>query len=910
MVADSDNNTDANRTGDERQTGSTVPLWSPSGATSTTLALAMASASVSSGTSPLSGFEFEFPQHPDSTGDPDEAFWTAISNPSSGSLGFLSSPASHSLGSSWAVLGNGQFVDLEPSPAALPSPLNNDFDHQSPYSAASFAEPSGNAAITSNPGLGGVSFLTQGLAQGGLDFFPPTDFVFDGQFNDQLNGEGMQLRAMVELGMLTLPADLDPVFNHFSSTSILEEQQPLESASVVNPQPPQSGVNVPPWEPVNLRGSAGPRNNPPPVSENSPIFIIEDASFIPPPSPHQHSYSPSLASASASASPSATTSPRSPGHLIIKREPSLPLTTKPHLSSSSSSSSTAPKAIPTRKLTSTSGGRVQKRKSPQQPNPSPTSTSSSASSTASKFLIVTPSSISLNSASGGGAGAAALNPFECFDALSRGPTQRGRKGPLATDTKQSALVVRRMGACFSCHARKVRCDKERPCRNCTRLATQVPQVVCWQFADFTPVLFPGFIRGHLKREEVVRFVEGNVASFRVEGRGEMPCVVQLMSGEGFSAVLEVRAKFFTAKTPDVLQQWHVMVGRNGMDLFSRGAAPIGLEMGDGEGGKGSGDGQRGELKKRVREYVQAMVEEARFAELVTPPPQHTELPRKVLRIVHEYAERCDVPMVKRALSIYAMHFVMTRHLCLTQRNINDLQSTGLVPQGVPWVTPRVLNRQIKAVIDEMMGREMQLLFENFSKSLKPKMRREWAPCLASFLVLCLFMESVEVAADMFVISDNEINLRQRYAPAWKRSFVLDINSQIENMPFKQFAFQFHQIYQTHSRDAAARSFNPLVDDACFELGELDRDAADMVRKLRRFIDEDCKCARFLLDSPARQTLTKETGSELDYLTADPILPNIEDHPYPRNVAYNYTGRLVAKFLLSFTDEKYIFDPKA
>jgi hypothetical protein len=235
-----------------------------------------------------------------------------------------------------------------------------------------------------------------------------------------------------------------------------------------------------------------------------------------------------------------------------------------------------------------------------------------------------------------------------------------------------------------------------------------------------------------------------------------------------------------------------------------------------------------------------MVDEERFADLVTPAPQHTELPRKVLRIVHEYAKRCDVPMVRRALSIYAMHFVMTRHLCLTPQNIADLQPTGLVPQGVPWVTPRVLNRQIKAVIDEMLCREMQLLFENFSKSLKPKMRREWAPCLASFLVLCLFMESVEVAADMFVISDNEINLRHHYAPAWKRSFVLGINAEIENMPFKQFAFQFHQIYQTHSRDAAARSFNPLVDDACFELAELDREAEDMVRQLRRFIDDDCE----------------------------------------------------------------------
>jgi len=354
----------------------------------------------------------------------------------------------------------------------------------------------------------------------------------------------------------------------------------------------------------------------------------------------------------------------------------------------------------------------------------------------------------------------------------------------------------------------------------------------------------------LRREEVVRFVEGNVEEFRVGGR-EVPCNVQLVSGVGFSrrVVLEVRAKGFTAKTPDVLQHWHVMVGRNGMDLVSRGAAPIGLEVNAGAAGKGkegkdkgggAGDGQKAELKRRIREYIQAMVDEERFAELVTPPPQHTELPRKVLSVVHEYARRCDVPMVRRALSIYAMHFVMTRHLCLTQQNIVDLQPTGLVPQGVRWVTPRVLNRQIKAVVDEMLCREMQLLFENFSKSLKPKMRREWAPCMASFLVLCLFMESVEVAADMFVISDNEINLRHRYAPAWQRSFVLDVNSQIENMPFKQFAFQFHQIYQTHSRDAAARSFNPLVDDACFELGELDRDAEHMVRQLRRFIDEDCE----------------------------------------------------------------------
>jgi hypothetical protein len=687
-----------------------------------------------------------------------------------------------------------------------------------------------------------VSFFAQGLPHDGLGYLAPAEaeFVFDNQFNST---EGMgHLPWMSRARHADNPADVDPVFNHFSSTSILEEEhQPQEGFSLENPQPLQSGIDVPPWEPINLRGNNDQHNNhhnsintspnnPSPINETSPIFILEDPSFISP-SP-SHSYSPSLQSASAS--PPAIASPHSPTE--IKRETSPP---KPPPSTATA------KPIPTRNKKANTTNRIQKRKSPSAPHPSPSSSTTSSSSPTSthaqhqlesKFLIVTPSSITAASAN---PSTSTLNPFDCLDALSRGPTQRGRKGPLATDTKQSALVVRRMGACFSCHARKVRCDKERPCRNCVRLAGSVPQVVCWQFGDFTPVLFPGFIRGHLRKEEVGRFVEGNVACFEVGGV-EVPCRVELVSGVGFGrrVVLEVKAKFFTAKTPDVLQHWHVMVGRGGMDLVSRGAAPIGLEMGGEE--KGAGDGQKGELKRRVREYIQAMVDEERFADLVTPAPQHTELPRKVLRIVHEYAKRCDVPMVRRALSIYAMHFVMTRHLCLTPQNIADLQPTGLVPQGVPWVTPRVLNRQIKAVIDEMLCREMQLLFENFSKSLKPKMRREWAPCLASFLVLCLFMESVEVAADMFVISDNEINLRHHYAPAWKRSFVLGINAEIENMPFKQFAFQFHQIYQTHSRDAAARSFNPLVDDACFELAELDREAEDMVRQLRRFIDDDCE----------------------------------------------------------------------
>jgi hypothetical protein len=265
-------------------------------------------------------------------------------------------------------------------------------------------------------------------------------------------------------------------------------------------------------------------------------------------------------------------------------------------------------------------------------------------------------------------------------------------------------------------------------------------------------------------------------------------------------------------------------------------------------------------------------------------------------------------MVKRALSIYALHYVLTRHLCITNASVLDLQHTKLVPQNVDWVTPRVLNRQVKSMLDELLLKEMQSLFDGFSKSLKPKSRKEWAPCLAAFLVLCLFMESVEAAADNFVISQNEINIRNRTKPEYKREFALGICKEVENLPFKQFAYQFHQIYQTHTRDAATKAFNPLQDDSFAEQGELDSAARELVTSLKELLQGDsCK---LLIDKSRpgnRQTNNSELDYELDFLSADPILPNQENHPFPRDVSFNYTGRLLSRFLLSFLDEKYLFD---
>ncbi len=444
------------------------------------------------------------------------------------------------------------------------------------------------------------------------------------------------------------------------------------------------------------------------------------------------------------------------------------------------------------------------------------------------FLIVTPDSVNAH--------ADKSNPFDCHDVM-RG-SQRGRKGPLANETKESALKVRRLGACFHCHARKVKCEADRPCKNCQKLRLQVPHAMCWQFDDFDVVLFPDFIRGHFAKDEMSKFISDNIEAFKVDGV-DMPCTVELLSGPNFNTTLSIQAKFFTAKTGEVLQHLHLHRVGGQMQLDSRGAVPIGLQL--------EGHSQKDELRKKTDKYIQGIVGEPAFANLVTDA-RYTKLPRTILRIVTDYAQGTDNGMVKRALSIYAMHYVMSQHICLTQRAAANLAPTSLVPQNVPWVTSRVLNRQIKAIIDEMMRQEMGKLFKSFGSTLKPKERKGWAPCLAAFLVLCLFMESVETSADRFVNTENKICVQNGYAPKWRRSFAFGKNAEIENMPFKQVAFQFHQLYQTHSRDAATRNFNPLLDDACLEPGELDRHAIAMVMQLRRLLQEpNCECPSMLPD---------------------------------------------------------------
>ncbi|KAG5982521.1 hypothetical protein E4U55_001771 [Claviceps digitariae] len=732
-----------------------------------------------------------------------------------GSVVFLPSPASGSL-NGYAIVGHAHLTP--PQASVSPLSLGDTMFLPGGSTITGQSAQSGDHLFTS--GLGGTDGNSAGLlgmasSSGGVPFATPEDYIFSGM---------EEINDMMPF-MATFDADL------FSpSLSSLNQ-----SAGSVGPQT-QSGsvqddMTMPSWD----------------ANGHNVIFEQMMSFGDLTPSPQLSHYTPSTSSVSS------PPRPPPPGKLEAY------FSSSPSSSSSSalpSASSTSPLPIPRVK-----NGRVEKRK---------TELSSG------KFVIMTPNSIH--------AQAGRPNPFECFEAMRA--THRGRKGPLPDETKQDALEVRRLGACFCCHSRKVKCDKQRPCKHCKRLMLHVPQAVCWQFQDFNPVLFPDFIRAHFKKEAMAAFLRDNVDGWFSGGGMEQQqqqrqqlCEVELFSGPRFSAVLRVKAKFFTPKSCDVLQHWHLNPAMGRAHIRASGSAPIGVEF--------NTAAQRDDLRKRAKTYVQDILREPYFAEQVTDSLKSTQLPLKILRIVQTYAKQSDSPLVKRALTVYAMHYIMTRHLCLTHTSILTLQSSGLVPQNTPWLTPRVLARQIKSLIDELIMREMDHIFDAFSKALKSKHRREWAPCTAAFLILCLFMEAVETTAENFALAQNEIQRRNTSPPEYARDFALNVCRELENLPFKQFAYQFHTIFQTHDRDANTKSFNPLFDDGFMERGELDGPAADMVRRMRElFYGEDWQ--------------------DLQFLAHDESILHRHEHAHPIESSVLYTGRLVAKFLLSFMNEDIIF----
>lgn len=629
----------------------------------------------------------------------------------------------------------------------------------------------------------------------------------------------------------------------------------------------QSGPNVPPWNPGGLQSPAG----------SSPIFMLEGPGSASPPS---YPYRQQL-----SISPQASVSPHPRSSLGTKPEPAH--STNHGTVTRKRSVATTPNPIAIPKTSHSS--RVRKSRKDKLP----ASSSSSSNTGISQFHVVTLDSIHAHAHS--------TNPYECFEPAKQ-PSTKGRKGPLADDSRIAAKKIRQFGACFCCRARKVKCDLGRPCGACKRMMVQVPQLMCWKFDDFLTYLFPTFIRDHLHKVQISKFIAENVVDFAPNGI-EQKCEVELFGGRLFSSTIRVPGKFFTPKAgAELTRHWHQQVRRHStVDRQARYTPPIGLDIESSQ--------QREELGTTLKTYLSSLRAEPQFAaQLTADYIKYSSLPFRILDMVHGYYRRSPHPIVEKALNIYALQYTMTHHLCLTNRSISSLNFTHLLAPNNGFVTLRLMSRQLKSLIDELLQDEMTELFELLTKTLKPKARDDYVPCLAAFLVLCLFMESLQVGTDTFVSSSNDVWMRERTGKMYDGRLARDANRDVVARPFAQFALMFHQVYATYSKEAGVKGFNPLIDDGC--LGELKISDRDLMLGLRKLLEDPRDCEYHLLSDRntclwLRPELTAELiGSELEYLCDPSILPRMQEDSNVRDRSVDYTGKLIAKFLMSFTHSEF------
>ncbi|KAK3954228.1 hypothetical protein QBC32DRAFT_368813 [Pseudoneurospora amorphoporcata] len=805
---------------------------------------------------------------------------------------------------------------------------------------------------------GGLSPLPAALTPDALSGSPEGGYQFSAEDYSHLDGytfDNVEFNALLfsdpqyEQGMAAAGPSQQPAATH-------QNQQPQNFPDGFNLHIALSGADASPWVHLFAGGF-----EPDSMEEIPSLFTMDDFNIET--GPGERSSSPPESINSHTLSHHSI--PENAPQLSVPVQQAHPASSAPVPGPSSSSHATS-KPIAIHKTRG--NARVQKKKA--SPSPSAVSFTTTSSShvavvnfaSQNKFVVITPQSISQNAAKGSSAAM-----FGGKDAEGNNRTTfRGRKGPLATSTAVSALNVRRMGACFCCHARKVSCEETRPCRRCEKLKLTVPEVICWQFIDFTEVIFPGWLKAHLKRDGArgaEEYVRGNVASFLVrfredEEESEKPIKLTLTLGRGFNkaAMLTVFAKFFTPtpNAPDATR-WYTMrdqsdagPGRKNqkrLTLEEFPATPIALPYGWLD--------QREELRRHLRQFHEGLYNEDQWAYLLTQSCEHrTDIPKRVLPILRRYANESRNVMVKRALQILTMNYTMSYHLHLDPDTVRAIEVAGYrVPEGLDKavLTARVLNRQLKAVTHDMIEREVRKLFEDFGRVLKPRSRKEWGGCFAAFAALSVFLEYKEAQADAYVVIENEIKKRdwlykhqQKQAQQeqhqhqqqqeaenvmgvrkeggvvedvfhkeieqgmdqlkldFTRKQAWDTLEAIDNLPFKQFMYQFHQIYQTHPSTAKdGKAFNPFVDDEALESLREFPDGEAAIYMVKTFRD------RFF-DVP-------KVRHELDFLTFDPSGPpkeNVDPFTDPANknktsLFQLFNGRLLSKFLLSFIDERMI-----
>ena len=114
----------------------------------------------------------------------------------------------------------------------------------------------------------------------------------------------------------------------------------------------------------------------------------------------------------------------------------------------------------------------------------------------------------------------------------------------------------------------------------------------------------------------------------------------------------------------------------------------------------------------------------------------------------------------------------------------------------------------------------------------------WGPSFCAILLLCLCIEGLQTAADIFVVCDAEKSRRDGIASRHNRGESFMACQALDEFPFEKTKKLFHDIYRSHKESnggAREGGFNPF---RSFQAGVdtgLDRGTLEMVKSINWII---------------------------------------------------------------------------
>ncbi|KAH8650830.1 hypothetical protein BGZ60DRAFT_189841 [Tricladium varicosporioides] len=445
-----------------------------------------------------------------------------------------------------------------------------------------------------------------------------------------------------------------------------------------------------------------------------------------------------------------------------------------------------------------------------------------------------------------------------------------RRGPLEPKVAEKATGVRRQGACWNCWIQKVPCSIGHPCERCKKHFSPNPEAACShaKFKDYECYFFPDFLHSHFKKRKIEDLLNEHTSGFT-----DTTLQVEVAAGACFKPLVVV-ANVFRPQTWELLGQHRLAIDQENQAsrLVLQNSAPVGL-LGV----------PTAELKEKCRDHIEQMIKNKAYPGHISPVGA-TQIPYNVLWAAQIYVGTSKDSLVQQALMLHAIHYFMKSFLTFSDesaRNVYQaLQEYG-APQD-PYLSSRLLNRQIKYAMHLLSRDITHEVLVGLERAMRTKEKDSWGRSFCAFLVLCLSMEDLEIAADTFVVCDMQ---KEGANSVYSREQSLEACRNLDNNPFEHCKKLFHDIYRTHRKSQRVDregGFNPLQNLADGDKGSgLEDPATDaMARAIFKMV---CESYPELIELSQHTALVDSSGYEFD----------------TEIIKVNNIGRLVAKFLRSF-----------